>query len=198
MKAFLGDNGTTCYSVREITVSRPAQTKPGGSRMSSWSWRRCPAAVAAIFLLFSISACGLVDPGPPPPKIHWQTLARGKALAAERRLPCLVDFFYGPGCPRCDRFINEIYSDPGIVARIEAGFIPIRINLAAPLSVEEKSLAEKMSTGGECMLMFLDHRGEVVKREKGLALCSLESMGAREFAAILEEAGRLSKSTAQK
>ncbi len=161
------------------------------SRMCCLDWRRFPLAFVVVFFFIAVTACVLMKPAPAPPKIHWQTLVRGRTLAAERHLPGLVDFFYGPGCQRCDRFINEIYTDHAVIARVNARFIPVRISLAAPLSPEEQMLADEMANMGECMLMFLDPGGEVIRRRQGPSICSTEPMGVAEFIAMLDDVERI-------
>ncbi len=130
------------------------------------------------------------------PEIHWLSLEEGIAVAGETGKPCLVDFFYGPQCPRCRRFIDSIYSDPAIAARIERDFVPIRVDLTSSLSAPETKLAGEMGSGGECMLLFLDRRGMVIRRRDASPVCSMDAMGRREFAAILDEVTAIAAATA--
>jgi len=140
-----------------------------------------------MFLLL-FTACIMSTQGPIGPKIKWLTLSRGKEMALASEKPCLVDFYYGKGCGRCEKIDEEVYNDPQVAARINSRFVPIRINIAAPLAPEEKELADRMKSGGECLLMFLDHRGKVVRRSNGPPLCTLETIGREQFIAILDEA----------
>ena len=139
-------------------------------------------------LLLLAAGCGLHGPSARP-HIRWFSLKEGIAAAGRTGKPCLVDFFYGPQCPRCRVFIDSIYSDPAIAARIERDFVPVRIDLTSPLIPEETRLSEEMETGGECMLLFLDSRGRPIRRSRDSApICSMEAMDKKEFTAILDEA----------
>ena len=156
------------------------------------------AGMAIFFLVLPLFAGCALNAGMerPRPEIGWLSLQDGLLAAAGQGKPCLVDFFYGPRCPRCRLFMDRIYSDPDIAARIERDFVPIRIDLTSPLSTLEMKLAEEMENGGECMLLFLDRRGMVIKREDASPVCSMDAMSRQEFAAILDEVTAITAATA--
>ncbi len=147
------------------------------------------AFIAGILLiLLTLPACPKMQFSTTREKIIWQTLAQGKAKAASLHLPSLVDFYYGPQCPRCSAFDRKIYNDPDIISRINNQFVAIRIDLRYPLNPEEQALSDTMQTDGECMLMFLNSEGAVVKTEHGAPICSMDELSTAEFNSYLDQA----------
>ena len=139
-------------------------------------------------LLTSLSACQTADVRPETSLIKWRTLAEGRAEAHEKNMPCLVDFYFGEGCPRCVLLDQKVYSDPATANRINSHFVPVRIDLAGKLSGEEKKLAKHMETGGECMLLFLHASGKPVTTTKGHRICSMDMISPEQFAGYLDQA----------
>lgn len=139
-------------------------------------------------LLASFQACQTSDVRKDAGLIKWRTLAEGRAEAMERNMPCLVDFYYGAGCPRCVLLEEKVYSDTATAERINSSFIPVRIDLAKALTDEEKKLAERMETGGECMLLFLHASGEPVTTTKGVHICTMDMISPEQFNGYLDAA----------
>jgi len=134
--------------------------------------------VLGLFVASSASAGDLVN---------WYTLNDGMAKAKEEKKPVVLDFFYGKGCPRCEFLEKEVYSNPTIAKKIMEDFVPIRIDLNKKLSAEEQSLGEKYNFKNDCLLIFLDAKGDLVK-EAGKKLCFIDKVDPQEFIKYLDEA----------
>ncbi len=144
------------------------------------------------FLLFTaallIASCQPVSHINQRQKITWHRLIPGRMEAARNHKPCLVDFYYGPNCPRCAMFENRIYNDPEVIARVNRDFTAIRIDLRQPLNREERALAAAMQTNGECMLMFLNEAGKIVKTKGGTPICTMNKITRQQFISYLDKA----------
>lgn len=118
--------------------------------------------------------------------IKWYSLKDGMEKAKQEKMPLIVDFWYGEGCPRCARMQKNIYGDPLIVKKIMDDFIPIKIDLAKPLTAEEEALGDKYEYKHECLLLFLDHNGEVLSDTGGKRLCFMDSVDPEWFVSYLD------------
>ena len=118
--------------------------------------------------------------------VRWYSLKEGMEKAKNEKKPSIVDFFYGEGCPRCERLQKNIYSDPLISKKIMDDFIPIKIDLTKPLSVEEEAFGNKFEFKHECLLLFLDHNGEVISDPGGKRLCFMDSLDSEWFVGYLD------------
>jgi len=125
---------------------------------------------------FSIAADG----------IQWYSMKDGMEKAKNEKKPCIVDFFYGAGCSRCEKLQKFVYNDPVIAKKIMADFIPIKIDLTKPLSKEEDALGKKFDYKNDCLLIFLDHNGEVISDAKGKRLCFVDSVDPEWFVSYLD------------
>lgn len=114
---------------------------------------------------------------PPETGIAWHSLSEGRMLASEKKMPMIIDFYVPAGCPRCEAMSKNVYSDPNIIETMNRDFIPIRINLAKELTEEEKSLGEKYSYRQDCLLLFLDRKGDVIEEPGGKKLCFANYVG---------------------
>lgn len=102
--------------------------------------------------------------------VRWLTLSEGSARAKLEKKPMIVDFFFGKGCPRCEILEQGGYGDPAIAKRIMADFIPIRVDLTKELTKDEKALGDKYNYKNECLLLFLDSEGNIIKDPGGKPL----------------------------
>ncbi|MBU0484328.1 MAG: thioredoxin family protein [Proteobacteria bacterium] len=132
-------------------------------------------------------SCHSLAPNKSQTKINWRTLEQGKIEAAARQKPCLVDFYFGEQCHRCAMLEKQVYDNDRIASMINTKFIPVRIDLTRKLSPEEKALEDKMGSGGECMLLFLDQNGNVIKNQQGVPVCSMEMISPERFISYLDE-----------
>jgi thiol:disulfide interchange protein len=119
--------------------------------------------------------------------VNWYTLRDGMEKAKAEKKPVVLDFFYGKGCSRCEFLEKEVYNNPAIAKKIMDDFVPIRIDLNKKLSAEEQSLGEKYNFKNDCLLIFLDAKGELVK-EAGKRLCFIDKVDPDEFIKYLDEA----------
>lgn len=141
-----------------------------------------------LLLLATFIACAPMQNTPPLEPINWRTLAQGKPEAATKGMPVLVDFYFGEGCHRCMVFDNRIYSNNQVIEKIRQNFIPVRVDLTQDLSADEQQLEDKLLTGGECMLAFLNSAGNIVKDTTGKKICSMEMISRQEFMKYLDQA----------
>jgi hypothetical protein len=119
-------------------------------------------------------------------KVNWHTLEEGSKLALAENKPCLVDFAVPEHCPRCDFLEKNVYSRDQIVAKINSDFIPIWIDLSKELTPEEKALGEKFDYQNECLLLFLDHKGTIIKDPEGKKMCFVEHIEPQVFIDYLD------------
>ncbi|NOX24677.1 MAG: hypothetical protein GXP59_00875 [Deltaproteobacteria bacterium] len=145
-----------------------------------------PTIILLLLALIAMPGCHRVSPVQFGEKISWHDLANGRIEAAKLKRPCLVDFYYGPKCPRCSAFARNIYTDPDIISRLSTQFVAIRVDLRKPLTPAEQALANAMKTSGECMLMFLDSRGRIVKTRHGGPICTMGTLTVTQFSAYLD------------
>lgn len=59
--------------------------------------------------------------------IHWVGVEQGFATAKETGKPVFL-WFWGDWCGYCKRMVNEVFPDTGIIATLNAHFIPVRVN----------------------------------------------------------------------
>lgn len=108
--------------------------------------------------------------------IKWLTLAEGMDKAKVEKKPMIVDFFFGKGCPRCEALEKGVYGNPSIAKKIMDDFVPIRVDLTKKLSGEEEALGNKFEYKKDCMLLFLDYQGNIIKDPSGKKLCFAETV----------------------
>ena len=118
--------------------------------------------------------------------VKWYTLAEGQAKSKAEGKPVIVDFFFGKGCPRCEFLEKEVYSNPSIAKKIMEDFVPIRIDLTGKLSKEEQQLGDKYEFKNDCLLIFLDRSGNLMKEASGKRLCFVDKVEPDEFIKYLD------------
>ncbi len=133
-----------------------------------------------MFLLIGYSHSSAAD------GVQWLPLKDGMTKATNEKKPLIVDFFYGKGCPRCEKLQKYVYSDPIISKKIMDDFVPIRIDLTKPLTEEEDALGKKFDYKMDCLLLFLDHNGEVISDSKGKRLCFVDNVEPEWFVSYLD------------
>ena len=135
----------------------------------------------AVVFIFAASSYSYSAEG-----IQWYSLKDGFAKAKLEKKPCIVDFFYGKGCPRCEKLQKYVYDDPIIAKKIMDDFVPIRIDLTKPLTAEEDALGKKFEYKMDCLLLFLDYNGEVLTDTLGKRLCFVNSVDPEWFVSYLD------------
>lgn len=120
------------------------------------------------------------------PTVHWQTLAEGRKMALREKKPCLVDFAVPMGCDRCDFLLENVYNREEIVAKINAEFVPILIDLSGNLTPEEVALGEKYDFRNDCLMLFLNHEGDVIKDPEGTQMCFADKIEPEVFMEYLD------------
>ena len=136
-----------------------------------------------LFLLlftFFASAASAAD------KITWVTLKDGMPRAKAEKKAMIVDFFFGKGCPRCEKLQKEVYDNPVIAKKIMDDFIPIRVDLTKPLTKDEERLGEKFDYKKDCLLIFLDFDTNLILDKAGKRLCFIDKVDPEEFVGYLD------------
>ena len=137
--------------------------------------------LAAVFL-FAVCSYSYSAEG-----VQWLSLKEGFAKAKLENKPSIVDFYYGKGCPRCEKLQKFVYDDPMIAKKINDDFVPIRIDLTKPLTAEEDALGKKYDYKMDCLLLFLDHNGDLITDNKGKRLCFVDNVEPGLFVSYLDE-----------
>ncbi len=118
--------------------------------------------------------------------VTWFSLKDGMAKAKAEQKPMIVDFFYGKGCPRCEKLEKGIYADRKIAKKINDDFVPILIDLSKPLSKEEEALGNKYDYKSDCLMLFLDPEMNIIKDPSGKKMCFVDHIEPDVFIEYLE------------
>ncbi len=137
-------------------------------------------------LVFIVFFCVLLAALPAMAEIHWYQLDEGLKKAASEHKPVIIDFFYGKGCPRCEFLQKQVYDNPAIAKKISDDFIPVRVDLTKKLSDEETALGNQYDFKNDCLLLFLDHDGKIIKGPEGKRLCFADSIEPEQFMQYLD------------
>ena len=120
-------------------------------------------------------------------KVNWHSFKEGMAKARLEKKPLLVDFGVVKGCPRCEFLLKNVYSSDEIIRKINSDFVPVFIDLEKDLSADEKSLGEKYDYKSDCLLLFLDYEGNVIKDPHGGKMCFVDKVEPEVFIKYLEQ-----------
>lgn len=119
-------------------------------------------------------------------EIKWFSLKEGMEKAKAEKKPMIVDYFFGKGCPRCEMLLKNVYSNPLIAKKIMDDFIPIKIDLTRKLTDEEERLGNQYDFKNDCLLLFLDYEGNVIKDPSGKRLCFIDNVEPEWFIKYLD------------
>src|SRR5208337_2962969 len=114
-------------------------------------------------VMFAALICLLLVAVPAFAEIHWYALDEGLKMGASQHKPVIIDFFYGKGCPRCESLQKNVYNNSALAKKISDDFIPVRIDLSKKLSAEETALGNQYDFKNDCLLLFLDPNGKIIK-----------------------------------
>ncbi|MBI5633222.1 MAG: thioredoxin family protein [Nitrospirae bacterium] len=106
--------------------------------------------------------------------VKWNTLKDGVVKAKAEKKPIIVDFFFGKGCPRCEKLEKHVYSNPQISKKINENFVPIFIDLTKPLTKEEEGLGNKYDYKNDCLMLFLDYDMNLLKDPADKKMCFVD------------------------
>ena len=118
--------------------------------------------------------------------VKWNNLKDGMAKAKAEKKPLIVDFFFGAGCPRCEKLEKFIYSDPKIAKKINDDFIPVFIDLTKQISKEEEELGNKYDYKNDCLMLFLDYDMNILKDPSGKKMCFIDHIEPDIFISYLD------------
>lgn len=135
-----------------------------------------------LLIIFILTLSGIVFAS----EIKWLSLKEGLERAKVEKKPIIVDFFYGKGCPRCEVLEKSIYGNPVIAKKVIEDFIAVRVDLTKKLTKEEEELGNKYDFKNDCLLLFLDHNGDVIKDPSGKRFCFAETIDAEWFVKYLD------------
>jgi len=119
-------------------------------------------------------------------EVRWYSLNEGTDKAKIEKKPMIVDFFFGKGCPRCEKLQKNVYDNAAISKKIMDDFIPIRVDLSKKLTLEEKTFGDKFEFKEDCLLLFLDYNGNVINGPGGQRLCFIDNVEPASFIEYLE------------
>ncbi len=139
-------------------------------------------AVVTVLFILTLGASAFAIGG----DVKWNSLKDGVAKAKAEKKPMIVDFFYGKGCPRCELLEKNVYSNPEIVRKINAEFVPVFVDLTKPLSEEEEELGKKYDYKRDCLMLFLDYDMDVLKDPSGRKMCFTDNIEADVFNSYLD------------
>jgi len=133
-----------------------------------------------VLLLATSSAFGIGG------NIKWNSLKEGTARAKAENKPIIVDFFFGTGCPRCEKLEKGVYANPEITKKINDDFVPVFIDLTKPLTREEKDLGNKYDYKNDCIMLFLDPDMNIIIDPSGRKMCFVDNIEADVFNSYLD------------
>ena len=119
-------------------------------------------------------------------EVIWHSIKEGTAKAKVEKKPMIVDFFFGKGCPRCEKLQKNVYDNAEISKKIMDDFVPVRVDLSKKLTPEEKAFGDKFEFKEDCLLLFLDYNGNVIAGPGGLRLCFVDNVEPAFFIEYLE------------
>ncbi len=129
-----------------------------------------------IYIAVFIAALALSSRAFGSAEIKWLSLKEGTEKARVEKKPMIVDFYFGKGCPRCEALQKGVYDNPIIAKKIMDDFVPIRVDLTKKLSPEEEKLGNQYDFKNDCLLLFLDPQGTLIKDPSGKKLCFTENV----------------------
>jgi len=118
--------------------------------------------------------------------VKWHSLKDGIAKAKAETKPMIVDFFYGPGCPRCEKLEKGAYTNPVISKKINDDFVAIFIDLTKTLTKAEEELGNKYDYKNDCLMLFLDYEMNLLKDPSGKKMCFVDNIEPEIFIGYLD------------
>ncbi len=143
--------------------------------------------IVVLFIVFSLIGVSAFAKQKYADKVTWHSLEDGMRKAKKEKKPLLIDFAVPHGCHRCEFLQTKVYSINEIVQKINSDFIPVLIDLSSDLTPEEHELGERYDYKNDCLLLFLDYKGNVIKRPGGGIMCFPENIEPEVFIQYLEE-----------
>lgn len=118
--------------------------------------------------------------------IKWFSLREGREKAKIEKKPMLVDFYFGKECPRCEALQKGVYDNSSIAKKITEDFIPIRIDLNRKLTDQEEKLGNQYDYKNDCLLLFLNQNGKIIKDPSGKKFCFADNIEPEWFIKYLD------------
>jgi hypothetical protein len=81
-----------------------------------------------------------------------------------------------------------VWSNPQIAEAVERDFVLVRLDLTRTLGKDEIELGRKYDYNYDCLLVFLDHQGEVIEDVSGNRMCFADAIDPAWFLGYLDRA----------
>ena len=120
--------------------------------------------------------------------ISWRTLSDGRTEAKEKKMPILVDFYSEENCERCGALDKDVYSDSQLTEAISSNFIPVRVYKNKQMTIAEQALMDKLESGGECILAFLNSNGDIIRDQDGVQISTMEMIPPDKYTWFMDQA----------
>ncbi len=118
--------------------------------------------------------------------VNWKSLQEGLTMSETIQKPALVVLGVEEGCHRCEFIQKNVYGNDEVQQKINTDFIPIFIDLDKPLTSQEIALGEKYDFKHDCLLLFLNHKGEVIHNPDVGEMCFVGKIEPQEFIEYLD------------
>ncbi len=97
-----------------------------------------------------------------PNQIYWaKSSEMALSLARNSRLPILV-VVSSKNCSYCRKMDREVWSNPRIIAQVESGFVPLKLN-----ATRHRQLVAKLGVRVFPTTILLSPEGHVINRARG-------------------------------
>jgi hypothetical protein len=113
-------------------------------------------------------------------------ISEGSIKAKNVIRPRIVDSSHVNGCSRYESLQKNVYDDPLISKKIMDYFVPVKIDLTTPLAADEDAFGIKFSFEKDCLLLFLDHNGELISDSQMKKLSFDEKIDPKRFDSYLD------------
>jgi thiol:disulfide interchange protein len=130
---------------------------------SRWPWR----FVLLVAVLFAaVVIAGQVRRGGGQDRVAWgNSFDQATVKATEASKPLLV-LFTADWCPACKQLKAWVLSDQGVADAIEAGFVPIKVDLTEE-GLPDRQVAERYGVQSIPTLLTLTPDGQTISRSLG-------------------------------
>lgn len=141
---------------------QPAEASSRDTR-SRWPWRFILLIVA---LATGIVIVGQARRGGGHDQVAWRNSYNQATVEANKTAKPLLVVFSADWCPPCKQMKAWVYSDPTVADSIEAGFVPIRVDLTRE-GLPDQHLADRYHVKAIPTFLTLTAAGEPISRSSG-------------------------------
>jgi thiol-disulfide isomerase/thioredoxin len=141
-------------------VSRQAAVTAWFARHERWIWAAIIGGV--LFVQWPVLKgyyYRAADSTPRESSIPWRTDLDGALVEARATGRLVLVDFMADWCPPCIAMKHDVWPDPGVERAVEAGFIPVMIDIDRDGRTADRYLVRGIPT-----ILVLDGNGEVLRR----------------------------------